>query len=54
MCGIVGIFAYDSGSVADRKELLACREAMVARGPDGSGAWISQGGAGWQADDFPS
>jgi len=33
MCGIVGIFAYDSGSVVEEKELLACREAMVARDP---------------------
>jgi asparagine synthetase B (glutamine-hydrolysing) len=41
MCGIAGIFAYNSGSIVEEKELLACREAMVARGPDGSGAWIS-------------
>src|SRR5829696_5197468 len=44
MCGIAGIFAYSSGSVVEEKELLACREAMVARGPDGSGAWISPDG----------
>ena len=44
MCGIAGIFAYNSGSVVEEKELLACREAMVARGPDGSGAWISPDG----------
>jgi hypothetical protein len=44
VCGINSIFAYNSGSVAEEKELLASREAMVARGPDGSGAWISPDG----------
>src|SRR6202042_1308751 len=42
MCGINGIFAYHSGSSAPQEtELLATREAMRARGPDGSGAWGS-------------
>src|SRR5712671_5690012 len=42
MCGINGIFAYNpcSGTPADT-ELLASRDAMRARGPDGSGAWWS-------------
>src|SRR2546430_9639717 len=40
MCGINGIFAYHSASSApEETELLATREAMRARGPDGSGAW---------------
>ena len=42
MCGINGIFAYHSASSAPQEaELLASREAMRARGPDGSGAWWS-------------
>ena len=44
MCGINGIFAYHSAASApDEAELLATREAMRARGPDGSGIW-------WSAD----
>src|SRR5713101_2147805 len=42
MCGINGIFAYHSASSApEEAELLATRDAMRARGPDGSGAWWS-------------
>jgi asparagine synthase (glutamine-hydrolysing) len=42
MCGINGIFAYHSASNAPQEaELLRTREAMRARGPDGSGAWWS-------------
>jgi asparagine synthase (glutamine-hydrolysing) len=42
MCGINGIFAYHSASGApDETELLATRDAMRARGPDGSGLWWS-------------
>jgi len=44
MCGINGIVAYHSASSApEEAELLATRDAMRARGPDGSGAW-------WSAD----
>jgi asparagine synthase (glutamine-hydrolysing) len=44
MCGVNGIFAYHSASSApDLPELLASRDAMRARGPDGSGIW-------WSAD----
>ena len=44
MCGISGIFAYHAAATApDEAELLATRDAMRARGPDGSGAW-------WSAD----
>src|SRR3984893_10288490 len=40
MCGINGIFAYHLASSAPGEaELLATRDAMRARGPDGSGAW---------------
>jgi asparagine synthase (glutamine-hydrolysing) len=42
MCGINGIFAYHSAAgAADPVELLATRDAMRVRGPDGSGAWWS-------------
>ncbi len=42
MCGIVAIFAYGSGAPpVDEAELLAVREAMRARGPDGAGLWIA-------------
>jgi asparagine synthase (glutamine-hydrolysing) len=44
MCGINGIFAYHmAASTLEESELLATRDAMRARGPDGSGAW-------WSAD----
>ncbi|HZZ90789.1 MAG TPA: asparagine synthetase B, partial [Caulobacteraceae bacterium] len=44
MCGVNGVFAH--GSAAPRPseaELLAVRDAMAARGPDGAGLW-------WSAD----
>lgn len=42
MCGIAGIFAYHyAASPVDRTELLRIRDWMVARGPDGSGAWYA-------------
>lgn len=42
MCGIAGIFAYGADAPpVDVEELLRIREAMVTRGPDGSGLWIS-------------
>ncbi|HVA82066.1 MAG TPA: asparagine synthase (glutamine-hydrolyzing) [Candidatus Binataceae bacterium] len=41
MCGIAGIFAYGAGAApVDERELLKIREAMGARGPDGSGIWL--------------
>lgn len=40
MCGINGVFAYHPSSGApSESELLAVRDYMRARGPDGSGAW---------------
>ena len=42
MCGIAGIFGYaDNSPPVDREELLRIREAMIKRGPDGAGLWIS-------------
>lgn len=45
MCGLNAIFAYspDAPSVS-QEELLSTRDAMVARGPDGAGKWLSQDG----------
>jgi asparagine synthase (glutamine-hydrolysing) len=44
MCGLNGIFAYHSAAGRPvESELLATREAMRTRGPDGAGAW-------WSAD----
>ena len=45
MCGIAAIFAYESAArPVDADELLAIREQMFARGPDGGGQWISDDG----------
>jgi asparagine synthase (glutamine-hydrolysing) len=42
MCGVNGIFAYHAAASTPREpELLATRDAMRARGPDGSGLWWS-------------
>src|SRR5262249_50591607 len=44
MCGINGVFAYHfAANLPKEAELLATREAMRARGPDGAGAWWSAG-----------
>jgi asparagine synthase (glutamine-hydrolysing) len=41
MCGINGILRLsDAAPPIDRDELLRTRDAMTARGPDGSGFWI--------------
>jgi asparagine synthase (glutamine-hydrolysing) len=45
MCGISGIAALASGAApVDTGELLAMRDAMVSRGPDGAGLWLGPGG----------
>ena len=45
MCGLVAIFAYqDAAPPVSERELLAVREAMISRGPDGHGHWISADG----------
>lgn len=42
MCGINGTFAYRAAStIPEDRELLATRDAMWMRGPDGAGAWWS-------------
>ncbi len=45
MCGINGILRLsDAAPAIDDAKLLACRDAMAARGPDGAGAWRSGDG----------
>ena len=42
MCGLTAIFNYDHDATpVNETELLKMREAMIARGPDGAGSWIS-------------
>ncbi len=42
MCGLAAIFSYrNSALLVDEVELLRIREAMLNRGPDGEGLWIS-------------
>lgn len=42
MCGVNGLFAYHPAADAlHEAELLTTRDAMAARGPDGSGEWWS-------------
>jgi asparagine synthase (glutamine-hydrolysing) len=42
MCGINGVFSYHyAASAVDRGEVVRTRDHMAARGPDGSGEWIS-------------
>ena len=43
MCGINGILRLDAAArPVSREELLATREAMRLRGPDGKGAWLNE------------
>src|SRR6188768_2497281 len=45
MCGICGIFRLsDSAPEVDRGALLAIRESMARRGPDGDGEWLAADG----------
>jgi asparagine synthase (glutamine-hydrolysing) len=45
MCGIAGVFAYrGEGRSAKEAQLLAAREAMQVRGPDGAGLWWDEAG----------
>ena len=42
MCGIVAVYSFDERAPEVREaELLAVREAMARRGPDGRGLWLS-------------
>ena len=41
MCGIAGIFAYsEHAPPADSNELVAMRDSMASRGPDGAGLFV--------------
>lgn len=42
MCGIAGIFNSDARPV-NEQALLAMREGMINRGPDGAGLWVDSG-----------
>jgi asparagine synthase (glutamine-hydrolysing) len=43
MCGIAAIFGYQGDAPpVDRDELIAIRDSMPHRGPDGVGDWISE------------
>src|SRR4051794_31512239 len=43
MCGIAALFAYHGAAPnVDRDELIAIRDCMAARGPDGEGEWLSR------------
>ena len=42
MCGVVGMLRYGRGERGlDPDEVLAIRDAMTTRGPDGAGTWYS-------------
>lgn len=44
MCGAAGIYAYGSSAPSvNERELLAIRDRMSSRGPDGAGLWLGQG-----------
>ncbi len=45
MCGIAALFAYHGDAPkVERDELIAIRDQMVSRGPDGAGEWLSPDG----------
>lgn len=45
MCGLAALFAYhQSAPPISEAELLSIREAMVSRGPDDAGTWLSLDG----------
>ena len=45
MCGLKAIYAYRNAAPAVRREeLVAMRDHMAARGPDGAGLWIAEDG----------
>lgn len=41
MCGIVGILSFSSKKEVDESLIVAMRDKMIHRGPDGAGVWIS-------------
>ena len=43
MCGIAGLFAYGANAPPIAQQaLLAMRDQMLARGPDGAGSWVAE------------
>ena len=43
MCGLAAIFAHKTAAPpVARQELIAIRESMARRGPDGAGLWVSR------------
>jgi asparagine synthase (glutamine-hydrolysing) len=42
MCGIVGAFSFDGGFEVTPEYISCMRDAMVHRGPDGAGTWVSE------------
>jgi asparagine synthase (glutamine-hydrolysing) len=42
MCGITGLLYYNNNSDLNESTLLSMRDAMVHRGPDGGGSWVSE------------
>jgi asparagine synthase (glutamine-hydrolysing) len=44
MCGIVGTLALRNGDPVPLDRIVAMRDTMVHRGPDGAGAWASDDG----------
>ncbi len=43
MCGIAGIFHFETAKPVDPARLTAMTDAMLHRGPDGSGVWTAPG-----------
>ena len=43
MCGIAGIFHLETAKPVDPARVRAMTDALVHRGPDGSGVWTAQG-----------
>ena len=43
MCGIAGIFHYETVKPVDRKRVERMTDAIAHRGPDGSGVWTAPG-----------
>ena len=44
MCGLAAIFVYRGAPLVDEVELERINAHMIARGPDGEGAWLSEDG----------
>ena len=42
MCGIAGVFSYNSDSQVNKLEIKKMCDYMYSRGPDSSGDWYSE------------